>query len=45
MAMAESKTLTVSIERRPGMTDEKFAADAQWVIRDLNRLRELLEAA
>lgn len=31
--------------RVPGMTDEKFAADAQWVIRDLNTLKELLETA
>jgi hypothetical protein len=30
--------------RVPGMTDEKFAADAEWVMRDLNRLKELLEA-
>ncbi|TAL95254.1 MAG: SRPBCC family protein [Paraburkholderia sp.] len=30
--------------RVPGMNDEKFAADAQWVMRDLNRLKELLEA-
>jgi hypothetical protein len=27
-----------------GMSDEKFAADAKWVMRDLNRLKELLEA-
>ncbi|GLU35199.1 SRPBCC family protein [Trinickia caryophylli] len=31
--------------RVPGMTDEKFAADAQWVMRDLSKLKELLEAA
>ena len=30
--------------RVPGMTEEKFAADAEWVMRDLNRLKELLEA-
>jgi hypothetical protein len=30
--------------RVPGMTDDKFAADAEWVMRDLNRLKELLEA-
>ena len=29
--------------RLPGMTDQKFAADAKWVMRDLNRLKELLE--
>jgi predicted homoserine dehydrogenase-like protein len=30
--------------RVPGMNDEKFSADAEWVIRDLNKLKELLEA-
>jgi len=30
--------------RVPGMNDEKFAADAAWVMRDLNRLKALLEA-
>ncbi|WP_322786763.1 SRPBCC family protein [Paraburkholderia phytofirmans] len=29
--------------RVPGMTDEKFAADAQWVERDLRKLKALLE--
>jgi len=31
--------------RAPGMNDEKFATDAEWVRRDLARLKELLEAA
>ncbi|WP_309784111.1 MULTISPECIES: SRPBCC family protein [unclassified Caballeronia] len=30
--------------RVPGMSDDKFAADAQWVFRDLNTLKALLEA-
>ena len=30
--------------RVPGMNDEKFAADAEWVMRDLNKLKELIEA-
>jgi hypothetical protein len=30
--------------RRPGMSDEKFAADAEWVLRDLRKLKALLEA-
>jgi hypothetical protein len=34
----------LTLFRVPGMSDEKFAADAQWVMRDLNRLKELLEA-
>jgi hypothetical protein len=31
--------------RADGMTDDKFAADAAWVRRDLDALRTLLEAA
>lgn len=30
--------------RLPGMNDEKFAADADWVTRDLHNLKKLLEA-
>ena len=30
--------------RLPGMDDEKLAADAAWVLRDLHALRNLLEA-
>lgn len=30
--------------RQPGMTDAKFAADAEWVLRDLYGLKQLLEA-
>ena len=30
--------------RQPDMSDEKFAADAAWVRRDLQALKELLEA-
>lgn len=30
--------------RQPGMSEEKFAADADWVRRDLNALKTLLEA-
>jgi hypothetical protein len=32
-----------TLRRRPGMTDEEFAADAAAVTGDLNRLRGLLE--
>lgn len=35
----------LTLLRVPGMTDEKFAADAQWVARDLNRLKAVLEQA
>jgi hypothetical protein len=30
--------------RLPGMSDDKFAEDAEWVARDLRALKELLEA-
>lgn len=30
--------------RLPGIDDEKFTADAAWVMRDLQKLRDLLEA-
>lgn len=29
--------------RQPGMTDERFAADADWVARDLQTMKRLLE--
>lgn len=36
--------LVLTLFRRPGVSDEKFAADAQWVMRDLHAARRLLEA-
>ena len=35
--------LMFTLLRLPGMTDEKFAADAEWVMRDLTSLKNLLE--
>jgi hypothetical protein len=32
----------VTLFRRPGMSDEAFAADAEWVLRDLLALKALL---
>ena len=32
----------VTLFRRPGMSDEAFAADAAWVLRDLLTLKALL---
>ena len=29
--------------RRPGVSDEKFRSDAEWVLSDLERLKTLLE--
>ncbi len=35
--------LVLTLVREPGMSDEKFAADAQWVMRDLMAARRILE--
>ena len=35
--------LVVTLFRLPGMTDEKFAADAEWVMRDLAAAKRVLE--
>jgi hypothetical protein len=36
--------LIFTLFRLPDMTDEKFSADAEWVMRDLTTLKSLLEA-
>jgi hypothetical protein len=36
--------LIFTLFRLPDMSDEKFAADAEWVMRDLTSLKNLLEA-
>ena len=36
--------LVLTLYRRPGMSDEQFAADAQWVMRDLEAAKRILEA-
>jgi hypothetical protein len=35
--------LVLTLFRQLGMSDEKFAADAEWVMRDLNAAKRLLE--
>ena len=35
--------LTLTLFRRPGITDQQFAADADWVRRDLLAAKKLLE--
>lgn len=35
--------LTLTLFRRPGMSDGQFAADAEWVLRDLRAAKRLLE--
>ena len=36
--------LVLTLFRQPGVSDERFAADAQWVMRDLGTAKRLLEA-
>ncbi|WP_302181388.1 hypothetical protein [Paraburkholderia sp. NMBU_R16] len=43
--MSNRRESVESVTGNAGLvTDEKFAADAQWVTRDLMRLKALLEA-
>jgi hypothetical protein len=35
--------LVLTLFRRPGMSEERFAADAQWVMHDLNVAKRILE--
>ena len=35
--------LVITLFRRPEMSDEKFAADAAWVMRDLQAAKRILE--
>jgi hypothetical protein len=44
VAKGEGCELVVTLFRQPEMSDEKFAADADWVMRDLLAAKRLLEA-
>jgi hypothetical protein len=35
--------LTFTLFRQPDMTDQKFKEDAEWVLRDVTKLKEILE--
>jgi hypothetical protein len=39
----EGAEVLLTVFRQPGVSDEKFAEDTQWVRRDLEALKELLE--
>jgi hypothetical protein len=43
IANGDSTDLIFTLFRLPEMTAEKFAADTEWVLRDLNVLKSLLE--
>ena len=44
IANGTGSELIFTLFRLSDMSDEKFAADAEWVMRDLNALKSLLEA-
>lgn len=44
VAKGEGCELVLTLFRRPDVPDEKFAADAEWVMRDLDAAKRLLEA-
>ena len=37
--------LVLTLFRRPGVSDESFGADAEWVLRDLGAAKRILEGA
>ena len=43
VAQDQGCELVLTLFRRPEMSDEKFAADAAWVMRDLQAAKRLLE--
>jgi len=44
VARGDGCELVLTLFRRHGMSDEKFAADAEWVMRDLGAAKRILEA-
>jgi hypothetical protein len=44
VARGDGCELVLTLFRRPGMSDERFAADADWVMRDLGAAKRILEA-
>lgn len=45
VANGEGAEVLFTLFRQPGMSDEKFAADADWVARDLAALKTLVASA
>jgi hypothetical protein len=43
IANGDGAEVMLTLFRQPGMDDEKFSADAKWIMRDLRRLKELAE--
>jgi hypothetical protein len=42
IANGDGSEVLLTLFRQPGMSDEKFAADAEWVDRDLAALKTLV---
>jgi hypothetical protein len=45
LANGDGAEVVFSLFQRPGMSDEEFARDADWVARDLQILKACLEGA
>lgn len=45
VANGSGAEMIFTLFRRPGVTDAEFARDAEWVMRDLTALKQLLEAS
>ncbi len=43
LANAEGSEVVFTLFQVPGMSDEKFQEDSEWVLKDLNKLKELME--
>lgn len=43
VASGDGCELVLTLFRQPGMSDEKFAADAEWVMHDLHAAKRILE--
>jgi hypothetical protein len=43
IANGAGSEVTLTLFRQPDMSDAKFAEDAEWVARDLRRLKDVLE--
>lgn len=44
VAQGDGCELVLTLFRQPEMSEEKFAADAEWVMRDLHAAKRILEA-
>lgn len=43
VANGDGSEVMLTLFRQPGVSDEKFSADAKWIVRDLRRLKALIE--